>query len=101
MPKRKGNEAEISTAVTNESKRKVIKRKRKIKIEWSSLFRFSVMLFFVGIIVFHYYLITENALITYYQSFWGQNKEFLTPILIITGYTLTIFLIGYWLGKRR
>lgn len=95
------NEGKISTAVENAPKRTVVKKKKNISIDWSSLFRLIIMLILVGIIVFHYYLITENAFISYYMSIWMNNKEILAPILIIMSYTLTIFLLGFWLGRRK
>jgi hypothetical protein len=45
--------------------------------------------------------LTENQLDSFYLSIWKSNKAVLTPILIYISYTLTIFLIGYWFGKRR
>ncbi|WP_428908248.1 hypothetical protein [Niallia sp. Krafla_26] len=100
MPKSKilqANEATIST----EDKRVPRKKRRRIEMKWSQLFRFSILLFLVGMVVFHYYLITENALIRYYQAIWKEYKQILSPILLVFGYTLLIFLTGVWIGKRR
>jgi hypothetical protein len=104
MPKRKvlqENEAQISTADKNRPKGKIKRRKKELTRDWSNLLRISFLLFLVGIILFHYYLITENQLGSFYLSIWKSNKAVLTPILIFISYTLTIFLIGYWFGKRR
>ena len=110
MPKRKALQAEESHTSTTKKpksktktkpKRKVVKKSRKIQIGWSQLFRLSIMLILVGVIVFHYYLITEQALLSYYQSIWNNHKQTLSPILVIVGYSTFVFLIGFWVGKKR
>lgn len=104
MPKTKvlqKTEAPISTADKNRPKSKIKRRKKKLTLEWSNLLRCSFLIFLVGVIVFHYYLQTENKLGIFYLTIWDRNKEVLFPIFIVISYTLTIFLIGFWLGKRR
>src|SRR3954454_11572291 len=103
MPKGKvlqENEAQISSKENNKPKRKRT-RKKKIDTDLLNLLRVSFLLFLVGVIVFHYYLLTENQLGSFYVGFWKSNKEVLTPTLVLIGYTLTIFLIGFRVGKRR
>jgi len=102
MPKREispANKVELHSSGNKKTKRK--RRKKKSEIDWLNLFRFSFMLFLAGVIVFHYYLVIENELGSFYVKFWNGNKEALSPILVIAGYTLAVFLIGYRLGKRR
>jgi hypothetical protein len=104
MPKTKvlqKTEARISTADKNRPKSKIKRRKKKLTLEWSNLLRCSFLIFLVGIIVFHYYLQTEGKLGVFYLTMWGRNKEVLSPLFIVIGYTLMIFLIGFWFGKRR
>jgi len=94
-------EVPISTSDKNRPRGKRKGRKKKLTIEWLNLLRVSFLLFLVGMIVFHYYLITENQLGSFYLEIWKNNKNVLTPMILIISYTLTIFLIGYRLGKRR
>ena len=106
MPKIKvlhETEAPISTSDKNKpkGKRKRRRRKKKLTIEWLNLLRVSFLLFLVGMIVFHYYLITENQLGSYYLEIWKRNKNVLTPMILFICYTLTIFLFGYRFGKKR
>jgi polyferredoxin len=105
MPKRKllhETEAPISTTHNNNRpKVRRRRRKKKLTIEWLNLLRVSFLLFLVGMIVFHYYLITENQLGSYYLEIWKRNKAILTPMILFICYTLTIFLFGYRFGKRR
>ena len=104
MPKRKvlyETEAPISTPHNNRPKGRRRRRKKKLTIEWLNLLRVSFLLFLVGMIVFHYYLITENQLGSYYLEIWKRNKDVLTPMILFICYTLTIFLFGYRFGKRR
>lgn len=104
MPKRSAlqvNESQISTAQKNTRRKKTIRKRKKLSIEWGRLFRFACMLLLVGIIVFHYYLITEKALVNYYQAIWMNHKQVLAPVLMIIGYSLIIFLLGYRFGKRK
>ena len=106
MPKRNAlheNEVSISTLDKNRPKGKRKRRKRrkkKLTIEWLNLLRVSFLLFLVGMIVFHYYLITENQLGSYYLEIWKRNKAVLTPFILFICYTLTIFLFGYRLVKE-
>ena len=95
------NEVPISTSDKNRPRGKRKTRKKKLTIEWLNLLRVSFLLFLVGMIVFHYYLITENQLGSYYLEIWKNNKDVLTPTILLISYTLTIFLIGYRIGKRR
>ena len=104
MPKRnvlQASESQISTAPKNGRQKKPIRKKKKASIEWGRLFRFACLLLLVGIIVFHYYLFTEKALVNYYQTIWMNYKQILSPILIIVGYSLIVFLLGYRFGKRK
>jgi hypothetical protein len=104
MPKRnvlQASESPISTAKKNARQKKTIRKKKKLTMEWGRLFRFACLLLLVGIIVFHYYLITEKALVIYYQTIWMNYKQILAPILIIVGYSLIVFLLGYRFGKRK
>ena len=95
------SESQISTAKKNGRQKKPIRKKKKASIEWGQLFRFAILLLLVGIIVFHYYLFTEKALVNYYQTIWMNYKQILSPILMIIGYSLIIFLLGYRFGKRK
>lgn len=95
------SESRISTAKKNGRQKKPIRKKKKVSIEWGRLFRFACLLLLVGIIVFHYYLITEKALVNYYQTIWMNYKQILSPILMIIGYSLIVFLLGYRFGKRK
>ena len=96
------SESQISTAQKNgRQKKEPIRKKKKASIEWGQLFRFAILLLLVGIIVFHYYLFTEKALVNYYQTIWMNYKQILSPILMILGYSLIIFLLGYRFGKRK
>jgi hypothetical protein len=104
MPKRnviQANESQISTANKNSRKKKTVRKKKKLLLEWGRLFRFALVLLLVGIVVFHYYLMTEKALVSYYQTIWVNHKQILSPILILVGYSLIVFLLGYRLGKRK
>lgn len=92
------NKVPIRTSNKNRPKEK---RKKKLVFEWLNLIRVSFLLFLVGIIVFHYYLITENQLGSYYWEIWKRNKDILTPMILFILYSLTIFLFGYRFGKRR
>ncbi len=95
------NDIPRSKVVKNRPTNKKKRKKKGLTIDLLNLLRISFLLFLVGVIVFNYYLITENQLGSFYLKFWNSNKEVLTPILLFIGYTLTIFLFGYWLGKRR
>jgi hypothetical protein len=95
------SESQISTAQKKGRQKKPIRKKKKASIEWGRLFRFACLLLLVGIIVFHYYLITEKALVNYYQTIWMNYKQILSPILMIIGYSLIVFLLGYRFGKRK
>ncbi|MFZ0445076.1 MAG: hypothetical protein WAM95_10710 [Bacillus sp. (in: firmicutes)] len=97
------SESQISAAPKNGRQKKPIRKKKKAKasIEWGRLFRVACLLLLVGIIVFHYYLFTEKALVNYYQTIWMNYKPILSPILMIIGYSLIIFLLGYRFGKRK
>ena len=95
------SESQISTAPKKGRQKKPIRKKKKASIEWGQLFRFAILLLLVGIIVFHYYLFTEKALVNYYQTIWMNYKHILSPILMILGYSLIIFLLGYRFGKRK
>ena len=95
------SESQVSTANKNGRQKKTIRKKKKQTIEWSQLFRFAILLLLVGIIVFHYYLITEKALVNYYQTIWINYKQILSPVLIVIGYSLVVFLLGYRFGKRK
>jgi hypothetical protein len=104
MPKRdllQANGSQISTANKNGRQKKTIRKKKKQTMEWGRLFRFAILLLLVGFIVFNYYLITEKALVNYYQTIWMNYKQILSPILIMIGYSLVIFHLGYRLGKRK
>jgi hypothetical protein len=104
MPKRnvlQASKSPISKANKNARQKKTIRKKKKLTMEWGRLFRFACLLLLVGIIVFHYYLITEKALVNYYQSIWMNYKQILSPILMIIGYSLIVFLLGYRFGKRK
>ncbi|WP_338469418.1 hypothetical protein R4Z10_11330 [Niallia sp. XMNu-256] len=103
MSKRKmlADESQIYKREKTKPTKKVGKRTKRIEVEWSHLFRFAIMLFFVGVVVFHYYLITEKALLSYYQSIWSNHKQTLSPVLIFLGYSFLIFLVGYYIGKKR
>ena len=95
------SESQISTVKKKGRQKKPIRKKKKASIEWGQLFRFAILLLLVGIIVFHYYLFTEKALVNYYQTIWMNYKHILSPILMILGYSLIIFLLGYRFGKRK
>ena len=100
------SESQVSTAQKNGRQKngrqkKPIRKKKKASIEWGQLFRFAILLLLVGIIVFHYYLFTEKALVNYYQTIWMNYKQILSPVLMILGYSLIIFLLGYRFGKRK
>lgn len=95
------SKSQSSTAHKNGRQKKPIRKKKKTNIEWGRLFRFACLLLLVGIIVFHYYLFTEKALVNYYQTIWMNYKQILSPILMITGYSLIVFLLGYRFGKRK
>lgn len=95
------SKSKVSTANRNSKQKKTIRKKKKHTIEWSQLFRVAILLLLVGIIVFHYYLITEKALVSYYQAIWINYKHILSPILIVIGYSLIVFLLGYRFGKRK
>ena len=69
------SESQISTAPKNGRQKKPIRKKKKASIEWGQLFRFAILLLLVGIIVFHYYLFTEKALVNYYQTIWMNYKH--------------------------
>ena len=104
MPKRnvlQASESQISTAQKNGRQKKPIRKKKKANIEWGRLFRLAILLLLVGIIVFHYYLFTEKSLVNYYQAIWMNYKQILSPILMIIGYSLIVFLLGYRFGKRK
>lgn len=102
MPKGKSLLEKVAQPSSSESKKSKSKRKRKkTEIDWLTLFRFSIMLFLAGVIVFHYYLVTENQLGSFYVEFWNRHKKELSPILAFSGFTLAVFLTGYQLGKRR
>ena len=104
MPKSKilqANEATISTTDKKGINKKTEKKRKRKEIEWSQLFRFTILLFLVGMVVFHYYLLTENALVNYYQAIWNDHKQILAPILLFLGYTFLIFFSGVYIGKRR
>ena len=95
------SESQVSTVNKNGRQKKTIRKKKKQTIEWGQLFRFAILLLLVGIIVFHYYLITEKALVNYYQTIWINYKQILSPVLIVIGYSLVVFLLGYRFGKRK
>ncbi|KAA9026975.1 hypothetical protein [Niallia endozanthoxylica] len=102
MPKREispANKAQLHSSENKKTKRK--RRKKQSEIDWLTLFRFSFMLFLAGVIVFHYNLVIENQLGSFYVKFWNRNKGVLSPILVVSGYTFAVFLTGYYLGKRR
>jgi Na+/melibiose symporter-like transporter len=94
------NEVPIRTFNKNRPKEKRQKRKKKLVIEWLNLLRVSFLLFLVGVIVFHYYLITENQLGSYYLEIWKSHRDVLTPMILFISYTLAIFLVGYKMGRR-
>lgn len=103
MPKLKEldeTDAPINTTHNRRPKVRRRRRKKKITIEWLNLLRVSFLLLLVGIIVFHYYLITENRLGSYYLEIWKRHKDILTPMILFISYTLAIFLVGYKMGRR-
>ena len=93
-------EVPISTRKRNRSKSKNKRDKKDLVFEGFRVLRVSFLLFLVGVIVFHYYLITENKLGSYYVAFWKSNKNVLTPIILFFSGSLTLFLTGFWFGKR-
>jgi len=93
--------------VSNKPKRKTKQQKKKSASEFlysldlPRLLRLLFFLLIVGIIVYQYYLLTEDKLASTYLNFWNKNKNIVVPSLLFIGYTLIVFLFGYRTGKRR
>src|SRR3954447_1599610 len=95
------HEKEVPINTSDKNRPRGKRKKKRLTIEWLHLLRVSFLLFLVGMIVFHYYLITENQLGSFYLEIWKNNKDVLIPMILIISYTLTVFLIGYRFGKKR
>lgn len=80
------------------------KNHRKPLLEGISIFRilrFAFLLLLSILLVYIYYLYLKDSLQKTVLDLWKNHKKVIIPISIIIGYSVVIFQLGVWKGKRR
>lgn len=70
-------------------------------LDFPRILRLLFFTLIVGMIVYHYYLLTEGRMFDTYINLWNNNKKVLLPGIIFVGYTLVVLNIGIRIGKKR
>lgn len=80
------------------------KKHRKSLLEDISFFRilrFAFLLLLSILLVYIYYLYLKDSLQKTVLDLWKNHKKAIIPISIFIGYSVVIFQLGVWKGKRR